>query len=245
MTTNLAESEVDSRSDSSGHVESIPDPMVLRISEDYLWNGGVFEEIASKLNFKGHRISSLKELIGFLSYHDQAPALIVIDKELLDKYDVPKLLDSLKILLQIKFQECQVKFAVRINGSINKQDVKSYKSIGVLGLVPRTGSFNYHLNLKAYDTLLRGEDFWPDECVIRSPGVSKKSQENVDGIHLTDRQLQVQKLLCERGLSNKAIARQLNISESTVKIHVSAILKRYAVRNRTQLALAAKNQARL
>ncbi len=55
---------------------------------------------------------------------------------------------------------------------------------------------------------------------------------------LTPRQSQVLKLICHRGLSNKAIGNILKISESTVKIHTSAILKRYGVKNRTQLVLA-------
>jgi len=56
--------------------------------------------------------------------------------------------------------------------------------------------------------------------------------------NLTPRQQQVLKLVCHRGLSNKAIAGILKISESTVKIHISSILKEYGVKNRTQLVLA-------
>ena len=61
---------------------------------------------------------------------------------------------------------------------------------------------------------------------------------------LTPRQSQVLKLICHRGLSNKAIGNILKISESTVKIHTSAILKRYGVKNRTQLVLAYSNNLR-
>lgn len=63
-------------------------------------------------------------------------------------------------------------------------------------------------------------------------------------VPLTPRQSQVLKLVCHRGLSNKAIGNILKISESTVKIHISAILKRYGVRNRTQLVLAYNNNFR-
>ena len=45
-------------------------------------------------------------------------------------------------------------------------------------------------------------------------------------------------LIAKRGLSNRKIADVLKISEYTVKIHVSAILRLYGVKNRTQLALA-------
>lgn len=51
--------------------------------------------------------------------------------------------------------------------------------------------------------------------------------------NLTDRQLEVLALLVA-GLSNKAIARRLDIAESTVKLHVSGILREFRVPTRTQ-----------
>ena len=72
---------------------------------------------------------------------------------------------------------------------------------------------------------------------------SEAQLESID-LLLTPRQSQVLKLICHRGLSNKAIGNILKISESTVKIHTSAILKRYGVKNRTQLVLAYTNNLR-
>jgi len=66
----------------------------------------------------------------------------------------------------------------------------------------------------------------------------KKKNSNI----LTIRQAQVLQLVQERGASNKTIAKILNLSESTVKLHMGAILKKYGLRNRTQLALFSKNQ---
>ena len=51
---------------------------------------------------------------------------------------------------------------------------------------------------------------------------------------LTPRQLDVLRLLA-RGLSNKAIASELDISESTVKVHIRAIMERTGMLNRTQI----------
>ena len=51
-----------------------------------------------------------------------------------------------------------------------------------------------------------------------------------------ERQLEVLSLLIQ-GLSNKLIARRLGIAESTVKIHVSAILREFGVATRTQALL--------
>ena len=40
-----------------------------------------------------------------------------------------------------------------------------------------------------------------------------------------------------KGASNKEIARRIGIEESSVKVHISNLLKKYAVKNRTQLCL--------
>jgi len=53
---------------------------------------------------------------------------------------------------------------------------------------------------------------------------------------LTPAQFRVLHLLAA-GLSNKQIARKLEIAEKTVKIHVSAILQKLGVDNRVQAAL--------
>jgi two-component system, NarL family, nitrate/nitrite response regulator NarL len=46
-------------------------------------------------------------------------------------------------------------------------------------------------------------------------------------------------ILCNllHGHSNKTIARELNISEATVKVHLKALLRKLKARNRTQAAI--------
>ena len=53
---------------------------------------------------------------------------------------------------------------------------------------------------------------------------------------MTGRQLEVYEALLG-GLSNKQIARKLDISEYTVKDHVTAILNAFGARNRMELLL--------
>jgi DNA-binding CsgD family transcriptional regulator len=55
-------------------------------------------------------------------------------------------------------------------------------------------------------------------------------------MNLTPRQAQVLELV-QRGASNKQIAKRLNIGESTVKMHVSHLLAKYAAKTRHHLAL--------
>ncbi len=43
----------------------------------------------------------------------------------------------------------------------------------------------------------------------------------------------------QSGLSNREIAHELGIAEATVKIHMTALMRRLSVRNRTQVAIIA------
>ncbi len=58
---------------------------------------------------------------------------------------------------------------------------------------------------------------------------------------LTPREIEVLRLMAE-GLPNKAIARQLGISEHTVKFHVNAILGKLGVESRTEAVVRATRQ---
>ena len=61
---------------------------------------------------------------------------------------------------------------------------------------------------------------------------------------LSRREYQVVRCLAI-GLSNKTIARELNITEGTVKVHVKGLLRKVKAANRTQLAIWALRQANL
>ena len=74
--------------------------------------------------------------------------------------------------------------------------------------------------------------------VVRKVNPAANIGTNPPANELTERQKAVLELL-GHGESNKAIARQLNIREGTVKVHVRHIMRRMGVANRTQVALAA------
>ncbi len=69
-----------------------------------------------------------------------------------------------------------------------------------------------------------------------APPPSGTATSRVD--QLTDREREILKLIAQ-GRSNAELAQQLYVSEATVKTHVSAILRKLAVRDRVQAVIAA------
>jgi len=77
-----------------------------------------------------------------------------------------------------------------------------------------------------------------------APGAGRStSLDQLRGL-LTERQIDVLRLLSQ-GKPNKLIARDLGISEGTVKIHLAAIFRALDVRNRTEAVVAARGLAGL
>lgn len=113
--------------------------------------------------------------------------------------------------------------------------IKELRKHKILGIIPSV-EFSKDECYTAISSLLNGQPHWPKNIIDSLPGNEQRAK-NKNSNSLTGRQQEVFDLIANRGLSNKQIARVLNISESTVKIHVSAIMKNLCVRNRTQLAL--------
>ena len=85
---------------------------------------------------------------------------------------------------------------------------------------------------EAVGAVLAGEQWLPKDYQLAEQAPSEKAFfEQLE--RLTPHQLKVLGLIAQ-GLLNKQIAYELNISESTVKQHASAVLKKLGVYNRTQ-----------
>jgi len=59
-------------------------------------------------------------------------------------------------------------------------------------------------------------------------------------VNLTSRETEVLAALC-CGLTNKEIARSMNLSEPTIKLHVKTLYRRLGATNRTQAAMIGRN----
>ena len=86
----------------------------------------------------------------------------------------------------------------------------------------------------------------PQRAAARSPAPTTSTASVHEfgkprSFHLTHRELEVLTLLCE-GMPNKIIARELNISTSTVKVHIGQILSELGVTSRLQAVVEANRR---
>jgi len=131
----------------------------------------------------------------------------------------------------------ELKIGVVITKTTNLKIIQELKQTATTGILLDINEFSFDEVSTALTALISGKHHWPEHIIKSLPG-NKPGVTRGNGVSLTERQAQIANLICKRGLSNKKVASMLTITESTVKAHVSAILKAYGVRNRTQLVLS-------
>ena len=110
---------------------------------------------------------------------------------------------------------------------------------GAAGYLPKSSGSS--LTQHALQIVRAGGSYVPSEA-LRETTTEPAAEPPAQGAgQLTPRQLCVLELM-EKGLSNKAIGRELGIGEITVKAHVSAVLRKLGVENRVQAVLAARSR---
>lgn len=125
---------------------------------------------------------------------------------------------------------------VVVSGSDEVSDVQQVLSAGASGFIHK--STPPPVMLSALRLVLAGGVYVPLQAMHReSAPLSTNNRAWASG--LTARQMEVLRLLAV-GKPNKVIARELDLSEGTVKIHLSAIFRVLDVNNRTEAVLAAQ-----
>jgi len=112
---------------------------------------------------------------------------------------------------------------------------------GAAGFIPKSSSIE--TIMEAIAAVLEGEIWAPAETRSDLPGRNESELELAERMaRLTPQQYKVL-MMMSRGLLNKQIGYELNVSEATVKAHVTAIMSKLGVNNRTQAVLAAEHLA--
>ena len=97
--------------------------------------------------------------------------------------------------------------------------------------------------LQSLRLVAEGISLLPEPSPDLAPTGKEVNRANVEDVLavLTDREREIMRLVSQ-GLSNKAIARRLNISQGTIKVHLHHIYQKLEINNRTVLAALAISQ---
>ncbi|MDO6839310.1 response regulator transcription factor [Paraglaciecola chathamensis] len=118
-------------------------------------------------------------------------------------------------------------------------DIVSYvMSFGAKGFVPKSSPTP--MIAEALRSIMNGEVWLTDDLKAQIAEIDSDEINLAQKIaELTPKQFQVLKLIHD-GLLNKQIAHELNVTEATVKAHISAVFRKLEVNTRTQAVLLLK-----
>ena len=112
---------------------------------------------------------------------------------------------------------------------------------GAAGFIPKSASIE--TMTEAINAILMGEIWAPKTMQPNLPGGNVSELQLAERLtELTPQQFKVL-MMMSQGLLNKQIAYDLGVSEATIKAHVTAIMNKLGVSNRTQAVLAAQRLA--
>lgn len=121
-----------------------------------------------------------------------------------------------------------------LSGGASPTEVQAVLQAGARGFLPKTATpeqFNHTIHL-----VLAGGTSVPPEVLLAGIGAPTGGPPWLAA--LTPRETDVLRAAA-RGLSNKEIARELDLAEVTIKLHLSAIFRKMGVRSRTEAAMMA------
>lgn len=127
-------------------------------------------------------------------------------------------------------------YLVVVSASEEPQTVRKALDAGAHGYICKSaGSASM---MEGIRSVLEGDTFVSPHIIVPdAPATGEMDGERLQSL-LTPRQRDVLGML-RQGKSNKEIARDLNLAEITVKLHVTAILRSLGCENRTQAAILA------
>lgn len=140
---------------------------------------------------------------------------------------------------------------VVISSADEPRNMRKAIDCGASGFIPKSASTE--IMISVFKLVLSGGVYIPPDMLkqkinnkntnlldVKSNVVSLIDETREAARKLTKRQAEVLDLMA-RGMSNKEIARALEVSEHTIKIHVTAILKLFNAENRTEAVVMAHN----
>lgn len=219
------------------------------------WPLNPFGNAAGPVSMQTHKVIIADDHPLFRTALIQALVRFIPDAEILTASS----LDTLKerifghpdtdlVLLDLRMPDCQgfdglmqlrashpAMPVVIISASEGEDVVQRAVELGASGFIPKSASLPQIA--EAIHAVIRGEIWLPEAPSAPVDNAQDTGGSRAKLASLTPRQVRVLQMLRE-GLLNKQIAFELGVSEATVKAHVTAILRKLNVYNRTQAVIA-------
>lgn len=193
--------------------------------------------------FRNALVQALKSSMPNASFHEAA-SITELESVLLDNNDADLLLMDLHmpgangfVGLSHVVQRYSQLPVIMISANEEFTIAAKAKQYGALGFIPKSATIPEMT--EAIKSVLSGDIYFPDAALNFELDGNKEVDALISKVaELTPKQLEVFNLLSD-GLLNKQIAYEQDVTEATVKAHVTAIMRKLGVNNRTQVILIA------
>ncbi len=191
-----------------------------------------------KAKFTGSEVltgSTAEDVRRLVHEHGEDADLLILDLNL------PGVTTPTSLLEELVSNNPALKILV-LSGVVDQMSILRVLQLGAAGFVPK--SIDTDMLTDAISFVLKGGVYIPAKLIGDAPreGIFIHSSLDLPSkprVRLTQRQQDVLQTLA-RGLPVKRICRELQLSEGTVKTHITAIYRAFGASNRTEALIAAR-----
>jgi DNA-binding NarL/FixJ family response regulator len=211
-----------------GHVPSLSTALI--VDDHPLFCEALSMTLANVVGIEAVRTADRLEAAMTEIGRGEAPDVVVLDLNLPDA-------SGLEGLVRVRAALPEVPVVV-VSSVTEPRVVRAAMRLGAAGFVPKHSP--REVFRAAFGAIAQGERWVPEDIAAEdgddeAPGEAAAAKLAL----LTRQQRRILELICE-GLMNKQIAWELSIAETTVKAHVTEIMRKLGVVSRTQALLLAK-----
>ncbi|ASA55996.1 response regulator transcription factor [Vibrio gazogenes] len=194
------------------------------IADDHpLFRNALFQSVHMAVSGANLQEADTLDALLTLLAREAEPDLVLLDLKMPGS-------NGISGLIQLKNTYPDLPIVV-VSASEEPAVVAQVKKHGAFGFIPKSSDMRTLVN--ALNKVLNGDPYFPEALVVTNqPG--NDLAEKIAA--LTPQQYKVLGMLSD-GLLNKQIAYELNVSEATIKAHMTAIFRKLGVKNRTQAVI--------
>lgn len=185
----------------------------------------------------------LADLVENISFFEASSCAAAVELSTRSKFDIVLLdlnlpgVSGLKALALLRAQ-LEESIIVVVSAEENQELIRNAVDAGAAGFIPKASS--HAIMMAALRLVLAGGVYLPAYTFSARSAAQEPSTDSSQAStkNLTERQIETLRIAMQ-GKANKVIARELNISEATVKAHLSSVFRVLGVKNRTEAVFAA------